>query len=152
MARDSTTVASAVAAAERTVSAEQRVGVAAVQTAVAGMTTMDPINIPEDRALAALLRQVVGVAPERPAATTPFDASANAEVDASVEAVTDADTSVEPAAEHPSVTAEDEELLISFQQASRLCERVFPATVAAQQVTAALAHLLPFHHVQTHAI
>lgn len=144
MTPDSPTVAAAIAAAERTASAEQQGALVAVQTAVAGMTTMDPVAIPVDRALAALLRQVMGVAAPAMPANKP-------EVDAYVEAEVPTAAAAEDAAAvgHPPVTAADEELLVSFQQASRLCECVFPATIAAQQLTAALAHHLPFRHVTT---
>lgn len=40
------------------------------------------------------------------------------------------------------VTAEDEDMQVSFQQASRLCELVFPLTLGAAVVTAELARVL----------
>ena len=40
------------------------------------------------------------------------------------------------------VTAEDEDMQVSFQQASRLCELIFPMTVGAAVVTAELARVL----------
>ena len=40
------------------------------------------------------------------------------------------------------VTAEDEDMQVSFQQASRLCELVFPLTVGAAAVAAELARVL----------